>query len=301
MKNRWFEGSEAVDNEAHHTKLDGWSSSQLKVLLDEGAATFCAKYITKTKPAEEKENKNFEIGTIIHEAILEPEKYEKNKVLVSANQRVKKKGEDEVAEEGADEVAEEGAKKRKTKKPSSTLIIEPHQHVVTPKIAYIIDQVRINISKNPFLSELFSDGVAEISGVAESKGLKYKIRPDIRHPEYIVDLKTTTFSIRPYTTVTTIISCYYMLQAVFYLNVAALIDGKNAPKKFIWLFIHKGTGEIVPISLSQEMKTAGIELLRAALVKLRTGLETNKWPAKFENSGVLELSLPHYFKVEDYI
>ena len=291
--NKWYYGSEALTNEQHHKQLPGFSSSALKTILSDSAHHFYKKYILKINMGDDESNEAFEIGTIVHEAILEPEQYAKNAVFIQKGQKTIKRS--EMKEESEPVEGEPVKKKRVTKTPTQPVIIlEEGQYAVPPKLKYVIETAQENIKKNELLRTLLRDGIAEITGSAHHNGIDYKIRPDCRSGEYIIDVKTTS-TLKPFAIMSSIISYYYMLQAVFYLKIAKLIDKNKAPTKFIWLFVNKNNGEILTVELTEEMYKAGEIQLGLATEKLRHGLSTGEWLTKDGGSGTVKLTLPHWF------
>lgn len=289
--NKWYYGSESLTNEQHHKELDGFSSSSLKTILSDSAHHFYKKYILKLNMGDDEYNEAFAVGTIVHEAILEPEKYAVNAVFPAKGQKTIDR-KDVKTEEPTE-------KKRATKTPAQpVLILEDGQYAVPPKLRYVIETAQENIKKNELLRTLLRDGTAEITGSAHHNGINYKIRPDCRSGDYIIDVKTTA-TLKPFAIMSSIISYYYMLQAVFYLKIAKLIDKNKAPTKFLWLFVNKNNGEILTVELTEEMYKAGEIQLGLATEKLRHGLATGEWLSKDGATGTVKLTLPHYFNPYD--
>lgn len=286
-KNKWFKGDEELTNHQHHNETTGFSSSSLKAILSDSPRYFYNKYILNRK-VEEEDNEAFEIGTIIHEAVLEPHKYAVNAVFTEKGQKTTRE------EPIVTELSDEKPKKVKVQSKSSLVYLKENQYAVNPKLKYVIEQAVENIKNNPRLQKLIEDGDKEITGTAHHKGINYKIRPDCKSGDYIIDVKTTT-SLKSHSLINSIITYYYIFQAAFYLTICKLIDGKNAPTKFMWVFINKNNGEILCVEASEEMIQAGNIQVKRAITALRLGLETHNWPSRDSINGAVTLKLPYYF------
>lgn len=298
-QNKWYYGSEALSNDEHHNKLKGFSSSSIKTILSDSPKHFYKKYILGVKVEEEYTNDAFEIGTIVHEAILEPEKYAVNAVFTKHKQKSVKRSDlpKEELVEVSEDIKKKVTKKKVTENP--TIILEDNQYAVNPKLRYVIESAQENINQNEMMRKLLRDGVAEVTGSAHFKGIDYKIRPDCRSGDYIIDVKTVT-SLKPFALMSSILTYFYMLQAVFYLKIAKLIDGHKAPTKFLWLFVNKNNGETLVVELTEDMYKFGEIQLNHATRLLRNGLETGIWQSKDQATGTVKLTLPNYANPNDF-
>lgn len=82
ITNRWLPG---ISNAQHHS-MKMLSASQLKYYIKNSPYNFFCKYIIKSLPPQGF-NKNFLLGTLIHLAILEPEKFEQTVIVCDLDQR----------------------------------------------------------------------------------------------------------------------------------------------------------------------------------------------------------------------
>lgn len=160
VTNRWVPG---LTNAQHHS-MRMLSASQIKHYVKSSPFNFYKKYILKDLPPQ-KFNKAFVLGTLIHLAILEPEKFDKFVVVCDLDQRTNayrdfinesfgvlaitgsvfnesKKDDnvieceylDEEVKEAIEEIVESDAKKIKKSK------VAPKEKKVTPQ--YILNQTK---------------------------------------------------------------------------------------------------------------------------------------------------------------
>lgn len=252
-----------ISNEAYHGEYRSYlSSSDIRRLLRSPA-----HYRAPSTPPSEAQ----EFGTLVHEAILEPD-------LWAARCRPSGK---------IDRRTKEGkaiAEWQESQSESLGLRFIPEY--TYNKVCAIAERVQASVGA----SGLLTSGVAESSGFSEIYGQPVKIRPDYMTDEVIVDLKTTNDA-REFEK--SVFNYGYDIQAAFYVAVAEAIDGIK--RKFVWLVVEKETPHGVQIyEPSPEVMERGTALFRQAIDTYKTCATLDVWPSY--STKTQTVNLPRWIK-----
>ncbi len=240
-------------------------SSSLKPMLKSPA--HYKAYIDKPRAP----TKAMDLGTAIHQAILEPNRFESEAVVMPKF---------------------EGTGSRAAKE---EWLLENHGKLIL-SLADLetIDGILGSIRKNKLVSKLLSSGAAEESYFWQDPdtGLVCKCRPDfLREGHIIVDVKSTvdaSFDGFP----TQVARMKYHLSAAMYLDGVSAVLGQNFDQ-FIVLAIEKEPPYALNVHLlDQGTIDAGRLLYKRALKQLKECREKNSYPGYTEK--VLTLSLPNW-------
>ena len=142
-------------------------------------------------------------------------------------------------------------------------------------------------------SGIFTGGMAELSGFTELLGCNVRIRPDYLKDDIIVDLKTSHDS-RIESFQRSIFTYGYDLQAAFYLDCAAQIDGKQ--RRFLWVAVESEAPYGVCVYEPDEaVLERGRKLYRQAIKTYLECAEIDYWPAYPTTTQTIKL--PRYLEV----
>lgn len=140
---------------------------------------------------------------------------------------------------------------------------------------------------------ILTGGVAELSGFTELLGCNVRIRPDYLRDDLIIDLKTSTDS-RIENFQRSIFNYGYELQAAFYLDCAAQIDGKQ--RKFLWVVVESEAPYGVCVYEPDEaVLERGRKLYRQAIKTYLECAEIDYWPSYPTKTQTIKL--PRYLEV----
>lgn len=140
-------------------------------------------------------------------------------------------------------------------------------------------------------ASLFAGGVAEVAGItSDFLGVNARIKPDYRSDVAIIDLKTCADA-RPEGFVRSVMNYGYEVQAAYYVDVAAAIDGKQ--RDFYWVAVEKDAPYAVAVyKASAEMLERGRQAYRKAIELYKECAALDLWPAYSQQ--VQELNLPKW-------
>jgi len=226
--------SDEVYHTQHSREEHFYSSSQLKTMLED-PIKFRDQYIRNEKsPTPQGLQDAFDVGTLVHTAILEPEKLKGSYVVYTGAKRAGQEWTDfKEANKGKMII-------NKTMKASAENAVKA-------------------TNKSIIAKALFKDGQAEQSFFVNFMGIKVKVRTDWLKRDYIVDgmnhdlsaivdLKTTTGNVRDaIKTKNKVKQLNYDLSAAFYVDVVNYCIeyfDLDIPKveTFIWVFASKDKG-----------------------------------------------------------
>jgi len=217
----YYDMTDEVYHEQHGEKEHYFSSSQLKTILED-PIKFKKEYILNKKaPTPAALQDAFDVGTLVHTAILEPDKLKGSYAKWPAGSN----------RTGA--VWEEFQEKNKGK-----LIMNP----TMLKAANLCIK---NLKSSPLCMEQFKDGEAEVSFFVEFMGLRVKVRTDWLRATSIDDLKTMKGNVRDADSIKKKVKALnYDLSAAFYVDVVNHCIDKfelDRPKleTFRWIFSSK--------------------------------------------------------------
>lgn len=250
-----------VEDDAYH-KLDLVSSSGIKS-FQKSPAHFQASKNYVRKPS-----KALDLGTLIHCAVLEPEKFKKTYTHF------------------------DGDKRTNAYKDFSNL--HPTKKIVSSEDYFLAIELVEQIAKHDVASNLLSGCLMEktILFTDEETGLGCKSRFDAINVEkgLIVDLKTTEDA-RPWNFASSCAKYDYHIQQAFYTMAAHSIGMKV--DDFVFIAVEKerpygiGCYRLSKIDVEQAHM-----IVRTSLHGFKKCIEDNSWPSY--TSQIVELELPRY-------
>lgn len=140
---------------------------------------------------------------------------------------------------------------------------------------------------------ILNGGQAEIAGLlSDFDGINSRIKPDYLTEHHIVDVKTTTDA-RSDAFTRSIMNFGYTVQAAFYLDVAAAIDGIK--RRFYWVAVEKDAPYAVAVyEASDAMIEHGRRQYKRAIELYKECAALDIWPAYSQQVQTLEL--PNWVK-----
>lgn len=270
-------------HEQHDFEEHFFSSSQLKTVDQEGAEVFHQKYVTGEieKKVSQQLQDAFDIGTVAHTAVLEPDKLKSCYAKWTGGNRTGKQWQ-------AFKKANEG------KLIMSKIMVDQASRAI------------VNVRNSPLCSSYFNEGQAEVSFFVEFMGLKIKVRTDWLGQSTIVDLKTANGNMKDeYMIKNKVKDLGYDLSAALYVDVVnACIEffELDIPyvESFIWIFTSKNSPscqaydarEYLPLGRKKYKKAikeilrhqaAGWEFKEELIVPKPFGWETLQWADEKES------------------
>lgn len=224
---------------AYHGNI-GWSSSQLKDLIDDDEV-FIKKYVKKE--IEKLESEHFDTGTFFHTGLLEPHKIIKEIAVFEGKTRYGKAWEDfKLQHKGKTIIT------AKQKEIGDGMIRAVKNSPVSqeylkgePEMSLFVELL-VNdreIYAPYFKKILTSDGWESVNKIpAQGFKLIVKVRADCLGENFVSDLKSTSGKATQAASVRGSISKYkYDLSAALYLDIFSLVNENVSA--FIWIFASK--------------------------------------------------------------
>lgn len=238
---------------AYHGTEGTWSSSQLKVALED-EELFIKKYVHRTVEKEEAEH--FDTGTYFHTGVLEPHLISKEIAVYPGKVRAGNEWKNFRTKHAGKCIITEGQKKVgdgmiKAVQASPTSM---EYLVGQPEVSLFIELVvfRDEIYAPFFKKKLSRNGWVDTS-VVPTKGFKIvaKVRSDCLGDTFISDLKSTSGRANKEESVRKSVSQYkYDLSAAFYLDMFSLMNEEITA--FIWVFASKENPVAKPWKASKD-------------------------------------------------
>ncbi len=252
-----------LTNEEYHGDFRNYlSSSDLRRIL-RSPAHYRAPH-PQTTAAQE-------VGTLVHEAVLEPSTWQIRRRPAPKIDKRTKEGK-AIAEWQAAQEQQLGV----------SFVPEDLYN----QVCAIAESVASSLGPTCLLT----GGVAESSGFGEYNGQPVKIRPDYMTDDVIVDLKTTTDA-REFER--SVFTYGYDIQAAFYTQVAKVIDGKS--RKFVWIVVEKDAPYGVQIyEPSEEVMERGLSLVKKGIETYKECAALDVWPGY--SSKTQTIQLPRWIK-----
>jgi len=279
MKQGLFDG---ISNAEYHGGA-GISKSGLDLIAQSPLHYYAAYLDPKRQPREE--TAAMAIGTAIHSAVLEPDKFNTEYIVVpdnapkrpSVTQRNAKKPSDETiyAIDWWENFALQADGKR---------ILSADDCEACLAIA---DQVR----SHPAARVLFANGIAEQSAywVDKETGVQCKARPDWLMPSGIVDVKSTeNASLSAFQR--SVVSWRYHVQAAWYLDGIKAATGDSAQAFMFAVFEKKPPYACAFYYADADMLELGRREYRRNLQTYAECMNRNVWPGY--SAEILPISLP---------
>ena len=242
---------EHMSNEEYHAS-PGVSKSMLDVFA-RSPHHYWWQYKSGKAP-QRTETSAMRQGTIIHTAILEPERFEEDYIVSQYRDKRSKAYKEAVAEAAAD----------------GKDLLSQYEYEMAMRC-------RESVAKNPYANAALSEGQAELSAFTEDpdNGLQVRARFDWLAEGLIVDLKTTVHagvefghSVRKYR---------YHLQAAMYQHIARLCGIDDC--EFIFVAVERDFPYGVGVyQLSEDDMRNGMSLYTDLTQRLAECERTNDWP-----------------------
>jgi len=254
-------------NEDYHADKTAVSSTTLKQILDSPWA-FLAAHTNKFKRVE---SDAFRIGSAIHMAILEPEKFKSCYVIspkFSGTGSMKAKAE------------------WRATLPANAIVLSEDEY---SDLQHMIESVQ----RHPDAVNALKVGQAEVSGYFRDPvtGIKCRIRPDFLHKSEIclVDVKSTN-RIDAESFVRSILTYRYHFQMAFYCMGTREITCKEIQLPLFLAIQKTAPFEVAVYKADQNMILFGMREVRNALDRLKQCLEQQSWDSY--QKQIQEISLP---------
>jgi hypothetical protein len=252
-----------ISNEEYHSEYRNYlSSSDLRKLLRSPAHYRTAS--TPSTPAQE-------FGTLVHEAVLEPDMF---KARCRPSPKID----------------------RRTTEGKALAAWQEEQHArhgikfLAEDVYSQIEDITRAVSASVGATGILSGGVAELSGFTELCGSNIRVRPDYLKNDCIVDLKTT-FDARPDPFLKSVLAYGYHIQASLYCDACEAIDGNK--RDFIWIAVEKDAPYGVQIfKASGEMLAHGQKLYQKAIQTYLECSALDYWPGY--STVIQTLTLPKW-------
>lgn len=168
------------------------------------------------------------------------------------------------------------------------------KHVVTGEEHTELCAIRDAVRSHPAaMRALGNGGKIEQSLFWDRDGIQCRARPDYLHPAgVIVDLKTTDDA-SPGGFARSVANFRYHVQAAYYADGLAAINGPSAVRGFVFIAVEKKAPYLVGVYQADEaMLAAGRLAYEADLETYRQCLATDTWPGY--GDAVLPISLPKW-------
>lgn len=269
----------SLDIEDYHRKTAGYSSSQLKDLLDD-EFIFIAKHINKTVVREA--TPAFDIGTYFHTGVLEPHKLKDDCIVFPGKIRRGKEWDKFKAKHAGKAIVTQTQKDTALGLIKCVKESEIAQEYLDGKPEVSL-YVKIVVEDGVIYAPYFGMRLTRVGWVKDShrpKGVEFiaKVRADMLGKDYISDLKSTTGNARSMEAMRYKISDWvYDLSASFYLDMFSLL--RPNLKKFIWIFASKDLKNAKTWRATPENILIGRAKYMFAMLRLADCM-TNNWEVK---------------------
>ncbi len=247
-------------NAEYHGDRTHLSSSSLK-LVHKDPMAFYKKYVLN-EPEEIRNESALTFGTVAHLCLLEPHLIESEVAIYEGARR-------------------QGAvwEKFKAENAGKNIILNSEA-----------DKLKLLVSayeNNKQATKLMQNVLVEQTYGGVIDGVNVKVRADALNVEagYIVDVKTTAFSIRPEDGVEVfkevVDGLYYDLSAALYADVIGAYHGK--PFDFYFLVLSKSSNNCIVYKASPATLEKGRVRINEAIQTYKNCLETGVWEHSFES------------------
>lgn len=257
--------NEYISNAEYHGDIEYLSSSALKLILRDIRAYY-RRYIEGIDDFKANQDA-LDFGTYIHALLLEPEKVDEEFTTFDGMRRGK--------------LWDEFKKLNTHKKILGNLEIIKAQHIQDV------------FNKNDIAKSLISNGKAEETLCTELFGVKIKVRADYITPGKVIDVKTTSGSLKPESIAYTCHKYDYDLSAALYVD--AFKKETGVPHDFYFVFVSKDPVDIQVFKASKQMIDNGRRKYKKALKIIAKCRETGI----YFDEGVQEIYLNDYMLFPD--
>jgi hypothetical protein len=258
------DGLNDCDNSDYHADRKYLSSSVLKSVY-KSLDNYYNEYILGLKKEISTSTQSaFDLGSLVHSYILEPDKTLNDFAFFSGFRKAGKEYEDFL----------EATAKGKT--------------VVSSSQKQQAEAMIESFKKNDAAKNLISNGFAEQTICGTLKGVPIKVRFDWINVEagYIADVKTSAYPSDKESFKLTVDGLMYNLSAALYCAMAEQYYGKKFDFYFIVLSKKDRTCDV--FKTSEETMQTGMDVVNKALVKYKKAKETNVWTELVDPARILE-------------
>lgn len=243
-----------LPNGVYHSNSSHYSSSVLKVALQD-PLLFFEQYIKGvSKEVSDSTQSNFDFGSLLHTMLLEPEKLNDEFAFFTGARRAGREW-DLFSFENRDKI----------------IITSSQKYVADRMVAQFSAQEVVNdkgeLVKGP---QLFTRGEPEESIFTEIDGLPIKVRPDYRVEKdlAILDLKTCAGCPNTVGEAKSLVyNMYYQLSAALYVDALKEVTGKDY--SFYWVFLSKTDYKLNVYKASPDTLAQGRDLYKQAIESIK--------------------------------
>lgn len=261
--------NEDIDNATYHGDKNYYSSSSLKLLLED-PNQFYKKHILKENTFKSVGSTHMDLGSFVHSLILEPEKTEAEFIVWDGTRR------------GTEWL--EFSKENKNK-----IIISDKQNSLGRTLYD-------NAMKHKAVKHLLKDGFPEFTYCTTLSDINIKVRADYINLEggYILDVKTTSKPLTKDALMGSIASLHYDLSVALYVDAFSKIN--NKPLDFYFIFVNtKDTLDVEVFKASPMLINNGRKKYKKAINIMNKCLKSGIW----KSEEVEEIDVPFWSLIPD--
>ena len=263
-------GINHVDNNTYHGDRKYYSSSSLKLLLED-PILFHKKHIVRENEFKSVGSTAMDLGSFVHSLILEPEKTDDEFVVWETPKR------------GAEWMQFSAQHKSKT-------IISAAQNTLGRTLAKAA-------MKHKAAQQLLKGGEAEATFCTQLFGTNIKVRADYLNVQsnYILDVKTTSKPLTKDYLMSSIASLHYDLSAALYVDAFKKINNVES-LDFYFIFVNtKDSLDVEVFKASNMLISNGRKKYKKALKILNKCLKSGIW----KSETVEEIDVPFWALLPD--
>lgn len=261
-----------MDHEQYHADKSAVGSSSLVQIMTSPRRFYEGHFLGK----QVEQTNDMRIGTIIHMALLENEKFKSKYVIQPEFSGYTLKGE-LTTNPNAKEVKEKKAAWEASLPAGTITVTEEELDQLTGMIK--------SVSAHPQGRYVFTNGIAECAGYYRDPktGLKMKIMPDFRANDFymITDFKTAVSTDQILFGSKAFGDFRYDLRIWMYAYGASIIEQKPMPKHLFFMAVEKTWPyESAVFYMTDEQKGQAEYDYHRAMEKLKHCIDTNDWPMR---------------------
>lgn len=215
-------------------------------------------------------------GTMMHDCILEPEKF-------SA-----------IYEPWPGE----GKLDKRTKEYKALQEKHPGKKFLGVKEYWQLFEMAASVRMHDDANQFIEGGETEATILWEVYGRSAKARLDKLHPEFVVDLKTTTAgTIHAFRNEA--VKYQYFMQLAFYVDAAKAVDGVDRDAIII-MVTKRRPYEVATLRIPKKDLDQGRIQYQDALSRVAICEAEGRWPGRFQDSGIITLDMPSWAVAGEY-
>lgn len=293
-----------LTNEQYHARRETVSSTGLRTILQSPAA-FYETLVTAEEEAIDPDStinieaKHFKLGTLVHECILEPQKFLEKFVLMPEFVGLTKDGRPSTQSAEARKKKEDWLK---SLPPGVTICDEKTFHQVIGMVRAILDHPEARGIFERTVDGNLSTGLAEVSGFYPDPitGILLRIRPDFVRFDLGInaEVKTAQSSDR-HKFSRKIWEYSYHVQIAMQCEGIKIITGEDVDLPMFVAVEQKPPYEVGVFTAAQDLIEKGHKDLRRALDRLAVCLEKNAWPRRQVSAQNISLPKIAFYEEEE--